>query len=90
MRESIMKLNQLFTSHMVLPANREIRVFGEGAGKAEISFNGIVKTCNSTNKKELTQSFESALLFCSAAARVDVGIDPYGARNDYVKQALPK
>ncbi len=44
-----MKLNQLFTSHMVFPAKREIRIFGNGEGKAKITFNGIVRTCNSTN-----------------------------------------
>ena len=45
-----MKLNQLFTSHMVLPANREIRVFGEGSGTVNIKFNGIEKTADFTSE----------------------------------------
>ncbi|MBQ8393000.1 MAG: hypothetical protein IJX51_04425 [Clostridia bacterium] len=43
-----MKLNQLFTSHMVLPANREIRVFGEGEGKISVVFNCAEASCVSS------------------------------------------
>ena len=43
-----MKLNQLFTSRMVLPAHKEIRIFGSGEGTAKITFNGITRSCIST------------------------------------------
>ncbi len=39
-----MKLNNIFSSHMVFPANKPIRVFGEGNGKVEISFLGSTKS----------------------------------------------
>ena len=35
-----MKLNQIFSSHMVLAENLPIRIFGSGSGTAEISFLG--------------------------------------------------
>ena len=46
-----MKLNPLFTSHMVLPMNKEFLVFGEGKGKATVLFNGIEKTATSEGDK---------------------------------------
>ncbi len=42
-----MKLNAIFASNMVFAANKPIRVYGEGAGTAEISFAGKVITANS-------------------------------------------
>lgn len=38
-----MKLNKIFTSHMVLPAHKTTSVYGEGKGKATVTFNGITK-----------------------------------------------
>ena len=35
-----MELNKIFTSHMVFPAQKPIRVYGKGQGKAEIKFAG--------------------------------------------------
>ena len=34
-----MELNKIFSSHMVLPANKPFLVYGEGRGKVEITFN---------------------------------------------------
>ena len=42
-----MKLNAIFASNMVFAANKPIRVYGEGAGNAEISFAGKVINANS-------------------------------------------
>ena len=33
-----MKLNPIFRSHMVFAVGKPIRIYGEGAGKVEISF----------------------------------------------------
>lgn len=38
-----MKLNPIFTSHMVFAAGKPIRVWGEGPGKGEILFAGAVR-----------------------------------------------
>lgn len=38
-----MKLNKIFTSHMVIPAHKTTSVYGEGKGKATVTFNGITK-----------------------------------------------
>ena len=35
-----MKLNKIFTSHMVFPSGKPIRVYGEGKGSASVSFAG--------------------------------------------------
>ena len=48
-----MKLNQLFTSHAVFPANKEIRIFGSGDGIAKITFKGATYTCISKNNEWL-------------------------------------
>ena len=39
-----MKLNSIFASNMVFAANKPIRIYGSGSGKAEISFAGVTKT----------------------------------------------
>ncbi len=39
-----MKLNKIFTSHMVFAANKPIRIYGEGKGLVKISFAGCEKT----------------------------------------------
>lgn len=43
-----MKLNQIFTDHMVFKANKPIRIFGEGKGtvSVEISNNKFTKVCD--------------------------------------------
>lgn len=38
-----MRLNKIFSSHMVFSANKPIRIYGNGAGQAKIIFNGIEK-----------------------------------------------
>ena len=38
-----MKLNKIFTSHMVFPRNLPIRIYGEGFGEVEILFAGHKK-----------------------------------------------
>lgn len=48
---SKMKLDDLFTSGMVLPVGREIRIFGEGDGVASISFAGVSATSESADGK---------------------------------------
>lgn len=40
-------LNPLFSSHMVFPANKPIRIFGTGSGCASITFAGITKHISS-------------------------------------------
>ena len=44
-----MTLNKIFTSHMVLPAGKNLRFFGEGAGKISVSFNGVEKSLETTD-----------------------------------------
>ena len=39
-----MQLNKIFASHMVFPAGKILRFYGEGAGVVSISFAGLVKT----------------------------------------------
>ena len=39
----MMKLNQIFTSHMVFASGLPIRIYGTGAGEAEIVFAGKTK-----------------------------------------------
>ena len=41
----MLKLNQLFTDHMVLAAGKPIRVFGEGEGKVSVSFRDHSAEC---------------------------------------------
>ena len=50
-----MKLNKIFTSHMVFARNLPIRVYGEGLGKVEIQFAGKTKTLNSENDNWLVE-----------------------------------
>lgn len=42
-----MKLNPIFHSHMVFAAHQPIRIYGEGAGRAEITFAGETRTVES-------------------------------------------
>ncbi|MBR7098845.1 MAG: hypothetical protein IKC59_05465 [Clostridia bacterium] len=42
-----MKLSPIFGDHTVLQANKPIRIFGSGAGKAEASFDGETQTAHS-------------------------------------------
>lgn len=47
-----MKLGEIFRDHMVLQANKPIRVFGEGKGHAGVTFMGKTLTCdNDTDGK---------------------------------------
>lgn len=46
-----MKLNQIFTSNMVFAAELPIRIYGEGSGRAEISFAGFTKTVQSNEER---------------------------------------
>lgn len=50
-----MKLNPLFTNNMVLAAGKPIRVFGEGDGKAEVTFCGNTAASNSKDGKWLVE-----------------------------------
>lgn len=51
----IMKLNKIFTSHMVFAANKPIRIFGEGRGLVTINFNGITKKYFSDNDEWIVE-----------------------------------
>lgn len=46
-----MKLNKIFTEHMVLPSGKVLRFWGEGDGEAEIIFAGIKKNIISNTGK---------------------------------------
>lgn len=47
-----MKLGEIFRDHMVLQANKPVRVFGDGKGHAEVTFMGKTLTCdNDTDGK---------------------------------------
>lgn len=46
-----MKLNPLFTSHMVFAAGKPIRVFGSGSGHVSLLLNGI------SAEKDVSRSF---------------------------------
>ena len=47
-----MKLGEIFRDHMVLQANKPIRVFGEGKGHVEVTFIGRTMSCeNDTDAK---------------------------------------
>ncbi len=50
-----MKLNPIFRDHMVFAANLPIRIYGEGCGKAEITFAGQTKTVISDKGSWLTE-----------------------------------
>lgn len=50
-----MKLNKLFKSNMVFAANKPVRIFGEGKGKASITFDGITKEITSDKEKWLVE-----------------------------------
>ncbi len=50
-----MKLNPIFTNNMVLAADKPIRVFGEGDGKAEVTFCGNTAACDSKDGKWLVE-----------------------------------
>lgn len=51
----MLKLDRLFTSHMVFAANLPIRVFGEGEGVAEVIFAQYRQTVVPTNGKWLVE-----------------------------------
>ena len=46
-----MNLNKIFTSHMVLAANKPIRIYGEGRGTVQVNFAGITKSLVSEDDK---------------------------------------
>ncbi len=48
-----LKLSRLFTSGMVLQANKEIRIFGEGKGEIEVELNGLKGAAQSNGEKWL-------------------------------------
>lgn len=48
-----LKLSRLFTSGMVLQANKEIRIFGEGKGEIEVELNGLKGAAHSNGEKWL-------------------------------------
>ncbi|MBR5307421.1 MAG: hypothetical protein IKU43_01515 [Clostridia bacterium] len=50
-----MKLNKIFSSHMVLKANSPIRIFGEGAGEVTVKFNGTAKSVTSDGGKWIAE-----------------------------------
>ena len=52
-----MDLNKIFTSHMVFPARKPIRVYGNGQGNAQINFAGQERTVVS-NKDDWMAEFE--------------------------------
>ena len=54
-RRKIMKLNAIFASNMVFAANKPIRIYGNGNGRAEISFAGSVKEVVSENGSWLVE-----------------------------------
>ncbi|MBQ8359660.1 MAG: hypothetical protein IJX37_07115 [Oscillospiraceae bacterium] len=49
------KLNPIFTSHMVLQANKPIRIFGSGSGKISVDFLGQTKHLCSTGNAWLLE-----------------------------------
>ena len=50
-----MKLNPIFSSHMVFAANKPIRIYGEGAGTAEVSFAGLTGSVTSESDSWLIE-----------------------------------
>ena len=50
-----MELNKIFSSNMVFAANLPIRIYGEGHGKAEISFADYSETVNSTCERWMVE-----------------------------------
>jgi sialate O-acetylesterase len=50
-----MKLNKIFTSHMVFPHNLPIRIYGEGTETVKIEFAGMVKTADSIDHKWIVE-----------------------------------
>ena len=50
-----MKLNKIFTSHMVFAANKTIKIYGEGSGIAKITFAGITKSVSSDENKWIVE-----------------------------------
>ena len=54
-----MKLNDLFTSHMVLPGHKEFLVFGEGSGSVTVTFNGEERTAYSNGERAKVRCYGS-------------------------------
>ncbi|MBO4262404.1 MAG: hypothetical protein J5903_01315, partial [Clostridia bacterium] len=50
-----MKLAEIFTDNMVLQANKPIRIFGTGAGKVEINFDGEIYSETFEGEKWVTE-----------------------------------
>lgn len=50
-----MKLNSIFTSHMVLAKGLPIRIYGEGSGTVQVRFCGYQKTITSHEQKWLVE-----------------------------------
>ena len=50
-----MKLDKIFTSHMVFARNLPIRVYGEGNGTVKIQFAGLIKTAVSNDDKWIVE-----------------------------------
>lgn len=47
--QTTLKLNPIFTSHMVFPARKPIRIYGEGQGEGEVSFADQTQVIQSKN-----------------------------------------
>lgn len=50
-----MKLNNIFSSHMVFAKGKPVRIYGEGKGSAKITFAGTTKTVESDSDKWLVE-----------------------------------
>ena len=50
-----MKLNSIFTSHMVFAKGLPIRIYGEGSGTVQVRFCGCKKTITSHEQKWLVE-----------------------------------
>ena len=50
-----MELSNIFSSNMVFAANKPIRIFGTGSGKAKIVFNGTTKNVESSGADWLVE-----------------------------------
>ena len=50
-----MKLDKIFSSHMVFSANKPIRIYGGGKGQATVVFNGVEKNVISDSDEWLVE-----------------------------------
>ena len=67
-----MKLNKIFKAHMVFAANKPIRIFGDGCGCVEITFNNkTVKYILNTNSKKIHYADCEAVSKMSAKNKED-------------------